>query len=188
MSMRNKLITAIVALSLVLCCLVGGTVAWLVTESEVITNTFTVGDINISLAETTGNTFKIIPGATVEKNPIITVEAKSENCYLYVLIDNTVVLNGTVVATPDIDTTNWEVVATKGTKTLYRYKEVVAYKENAQMFPVFNYVTYSNTILKDNISTLNNTTIVVKAYAHQSENLERTTADTNAMTWAGVNN
>ena len=49
-------------------------------------NTFTYGDINITLDETTGNDYKIIPGVNITKDPKVTVEANSEACWLFVKI------------------------------------------------------------------------------------------------------
>ena len=99
--MKKKAIVAVVALVLVLCCAMGGTLAWLVDSTTEVKNTFTYGDINISLwehklnddgltlstdvftdAEQTG--FKMIPGNNIEKDPTVTVKEGSEACWLFV--------------------------------------------------------------------------------------------------------
>lgn len=185
--MKKKATIAVVAFALVLCFAIGGTLAWLSDESETVTNTFTVGDIDITLTETTGEDYKIIPGGKEGKNPKVTVEATSEKCYVYVLVDNTVRINDTVVATPNIDTNNWIEVSKSGTKTLYRYNEIVDASTAAQERFVFTEVTYADTITKDNIDALNDTTIVITAYAHQSENTTQDAADAAAIAWAGLN-
>lgn len=101
--MKKKAIVAVVALVLVLCCAMGGTLAWLVDSTTEVKNTFTYGDINISLwehklnddgltlstdvftgAEQTG--FKMIPGNNIEKDPTVTVKADSEASWLFVKI------------------------------------------------------------------------------------------------------
>ena len=171
-SASQKLTVVLLSVILVLCCTIGGTLAWLSAESQTVTNTFTVGDINISLAETTGENYKILPGGESDKNPEVTVQLGSEKCYVYVLIDNTVVLNNAVVATPDISADDWQVVQTSGTKTLYRYKEVVDAMDAEKTLPVFTKVTYADTISKDDITTLTNTKIIINAFAHQSENID----------------
>ena len=61
-SVSSKAFAAVLALVLVLGCALGGTVAWLVAKSDPVVNTFTYGDININLEETTGSSYKIIPG------------------------------------------------------------------------------------------------------------------------------
>ena len=101
--MKKKAIIAVVALVLVLCCAMGGTLAWLVDSTTEVKNTFTYGDINISLwehklnddgltlstdvftgAEQTG--FKMIPGNKIKKDPTVTVKADSEASWLFVKI------------------------------------------------------------------------------------------------------
>ena len=186
-SASQKLTVVLLSVILVLCCTIGGTLAWLSAESETVTNTFTVGDINISLTETTGDNYKILPGGESAKNPKVTVQQGSEKCYVYVLIDNTVVLNNAVVATPNISVEDWNVVQTSETKTLYRYKEVVDAMDAEKTLPVFTKVTYANTISKGDIATLTNTKIIIKAFAHQSENItDVNVADTAAKTHFGM--
>ena len=102
--MKKKAIVAVVALVLVLCCAMGGTLAWLVDSTTEVKNTFTYGDINISLWEhelnedgltlndtkltETGQTgFKMIPGNNIEKDPTVTVKANSEACWLFVKVE-----------------------------------------------------------------------------------------------------
>ena len=48
-------------------------------------NTFTVGDINIGLTETTTD-YKMVPGNTIAKDPTVTVKAESEACWLFVKV------------------------------------------------------------------------------------------------------
>ena len=84
--LSGKLVVAMLAVTLLIGCAIGGTVAWLTDKTTAVTNTFTYGDINITLAETTGTDYKIIPGVDIEKDPKVTVEANSEACYLFVKI------------------------------------------------------------------------------------------------------
>ncbi len=85
--MRKKFITVAVA-ALLLFCVVGGTIAWLKTQTGAVVNTFTAGDINITLMETKRE-YKMVPGITIEKDPKVTVEAGSEDCWLFVKVDKT---------------------------------------------------------------------------------------------------
>ncbi len=74
-----------------------GTLAWLIDQSPEVTNTFTYGDININLEETdnnndddddpTTNEYNMTPGADIEKDPVVTVEAESEDCWLFVKLE-----------------------------------------------------------------------------------------------------
>ena len=85
--MKKKIFIPIIALALVCCCVIGGTIAWLTDKTDAVTNTFTVGNISIELTESTGTAYKIVPGCDIAKDPKVTVEADSENCYLFVKVD-----------------------------------------------------------------------------------------------------
>ena len=93
-SVSGRLFVLMLALVLVLGCAVGGTVAWLVAKTDPVVNTFTYGDINITLTETTGEDYKIIPGVDIGKDPKVTVKAGSEACWLFVKVEE----EGTFVA------------------------------------------------------------------------------------------
>lgn len=67
---------------------IAGTLAYLTAQTDPITNTFTVGDIEITLSETT-TSYKIVPGTDISKDPKVTVLANSEACYLFVKIVET---------------------------------------------------------------------------------------------------
>lgn len=84
--LSGKLVVAMLAVTLLIGCAIGGTVAWLTAKTDPVVNTFTYGDINITLDETTGSSYKIIPGVDIKKDPKVTVEADSEACYLFVKI------------------------------------------------------------------------------------------------------
>ena len=82
----KKKVLSIVAVVLVLCCAIGGTLAWLTDKTGPVVNTFTVGDINIELAETTTD-YKMVPGNTIAKDPKVTVKDGSEACWLFVKVE-----------------------------------------------------------------------------------------------------
>ena len=82
---RKAFLFALAAV-LLIGCSVGGTLAWLTAKTDAVTNTFTVGDIDITLAETTTD-FKMVPGCTIAKDPKVTVKANSEACWLFVKIE-----------------------------------------------------------------------------------------------------
>ncbi len=66
----------------------GGTLAWLTDETKDVTNTFTESDIHITLEETKDE-FKMIPGWTIDKDPILTVKGGSEDCWLFLEVEET---------------------------------------------------------------------------------------------------
>lgn len=86
-SVSGRAFVTLLALVLVFGCAVGGTFAWLTAKTDAVVNTFTYGDINIDLTESTGSAYKIIPGVNIDKNPKVTVTADSEACWLFVKVD-----------------------------------------------------------------------------------------------------
>ena len=84
--MRRKVWLSVAAIALVLCCAIGGTLAWLTAKTAPVTNTFTVGDIEIDLTETTSD-YKMVPGNQIAKDPKVTVKANSEACWLFVKVE-----------------------------------------------------------------------------------------------------
>ncbi len=97
-------LTKILAIVLCAAALVTGsiaaTVAYLTMKTNAVQNTFTAGDIEITLDQTaTLNEFKMMPGQTYTVNPSVTVTADSEDCWLFVKIDE--VLEGSDAGFPD---------------------------------------------------------------------------------------
>lgn len=74
-----------------------GTLAWLIDRAPEVTNTFTYGDINITLDETdtnqdddddpNTNEYTMTPGATINKDPQVTVLAGSEDSWVFVKLE-----------------------------------------------------------------------------------------------------
>lgn len=83
--MKKKTLALVLALTLLVAGVVGGTLAWLTDQTAEVKNTFTVGDINIDLTETTAD-YKMVPGNTIAKDPTVTVKANSEACWLFVKV------------------------------------------------------------------------------------------------------
>lgn len=83
--MKKKTLALVLALTLLVAGVVGGTLAWLTDQTAEVKNTFTVGDINIGLTETTAD-YKMVPGNTIAKDPTVTVKANSEACWLFVQV------------------------------------------------------------------------------------------------------
>lgn len=81
----KSIFTLTAAFVLVAALSIGGTLAWLTAQTNTITNTFTGSDITVKLEETTEN-YKMVPGATIKKDPKATVVEGSENCWLFVEI------------------------------------------------------------------------------------------------------
>ena len=89
----KKRILLIALLVLLMCSIVASvTFAWLWSQSDPITNTFTGSNLTISLAEEVGNGRRLVPGDKIAKDPSVTVESGSEPCYLFIHTKGT---NGT---------------------------------------------------------------------------------------------
>lgn len=84
--MKKKL-TTVLAIVLVVALSVAGTYAYLTDKTATIKNTFTVGNVNIDLTESTGEFYKMVPGTTIGKDPKVTVKENSEDCWLFVKVE-----------------------------------------------------------------------------------------------------
>lgn len=85
-SVGMKTFVAMLALVLVIGCAVGGTVAWLTAQTGPVVNTFTTSNIKVELTETK-ETYKMVPGCDIHKDPTATVLAGSEECFLFVKLE-----------------------------------------------------------------------------------------------------
>lgn len=167
------------ALTLAMSGAVGGTIAWLISRTDPVTNTFTYGDINITLTETDSgdndgdpntNTYDMVPGNTITKDPLVTVEADSEDCWLFVKLDKSD--NFDTFMTYSV-ADGW--IALEGNDGVY-YREVDA-SEDEQAFEVIadNAVTVGDNITKEMLNELdadgadNYPTLTVTAYAVQRD-------------------
>lgn len=76
---------------LIMCCvvifggLVAGTLAWLVSMSGPVVNSFIGSNLEIDLAEEANN-FQMIPHLEIAKDPKVTVKANSEACWLFLQV------------------------------------------------------------------------------------------------------
>lgn len=147
---------------------VGVTVAFLATSSNPVINTFTVGAVTITLTETTGEEYHIVPGAAIEKDPAVTVVGGSEACWLFVEIEKTGAFD-TFCSYEIAD--GWTSLA--GHYGIY-YRMVYPSTENA-VFPVLknDRISVSDTVTEELLNTVTeNPTLNFTAYAVQSDGLE----------------
>ena len=168
----KKKVLSIVAVVLVLCCAIGGTLAWLTDKTDPVVNTFTVGDINIELKETTTN-YKMVPGNTISKDPKVTVQANSEACWLFVKVEKS--SNFDSFMTYDM-ADGW--TALPGVPGVY-YREVAA-TTAATDFSVLkdNSVLVKDSVTKADLNALTRDTfptLTFTAYAVQKDNVATAT-------------
>ena len=185
----TKTMVLLLALMLVVGTAVGGTVAYLFTAPQTVTNTFTVGDINISLVEhaynpdspadiTTTvdneNSYPLIPGTVYAKDPTVTVEANSEDCYLFVKLVET--NNPATYLTYTVNEDGWTSLA--GVPGVY-YRVVEKDDEDRSWTLLTDdKVTVKTNIVKDGtagenlvVMPSNNPVLTFTAYAVQKDNL-----------------
>jgi len=163
----KKILAFVLSLVLVAGLSIAGTVAYLTSVTGEVKNTFTVGDIEITLTETTGSTYHIVPGKNISKNPTVGVGENSEPCWLFVTVTEEnwpTVKNadGSLKVSYAIDSA-W----TKLEDGVYYMK--VASSAAAQSFAVLanNTVVVSDELMKDEITA--QPTLAFKAYAIQQE-------------------
>ena len=171
-NVSNKTVAILLALVLAIGCAVGGTLAWLISETKPVVNTFTYGDINIGLEETERE-YKITPGVAIDKDPKVTVKANSEACWLFVKVEKE---NWNDKVTYEIADGWTKGDGTKIPANVY-YREVAA-NDKAQEFPVLkgDKVTVSEKLTKDEVNKLKNssnpTQLTFTAYAVQQNGIK----------------
>lgn len=175
--MKKKTLALVLALTLLVAGVVGGTLAWLTDQTAEVKNTFTVGDINIGLTETTAD-YKMVPGNTIAKDPTVTVKANSEACWLFVQVTESENLD-TFITYAIAD--GW--TALPGVDGVY-YREVPASAAD-QTFSVLadDAVTVKSDVTRTMLETAKTDapTLTFKAYAIQRDHFA--TAD---AAWAEV--
>lgn len=184
-----------------------GTMAYLTSTAKV-ENTFTVGNVAITLDEdqvdTDGkgldveankrvkaNSYKLMPGHEYDKDPTIHVAAGSEDCYLFVKVENGIanIEAGTIAsqmanhrwfALGDENYPNIYVYGTKKTVNEVEgiYPETVKAKNDVHVFDNFQ---IKGDVENIELANYDQKTIVVTAYAVQKDGFDETPA---ALVWA----
>ena len=177
-----KKVKKVLLLALCAALLVGasvtGTMAYLSSKTDTVTNTFSVGNVTITLDEApvnelgeevsgnrrTANDYKLLPGHNYTKDPTVHVDANSEDCWLFVMVDNGIedieAADNTIAA--QMAANGWSLVA--GEENVYAYKEVVSARDNIIVFEEFT-VDSAET----DLSAYDDATVVVIAYAVQED-------------------
>ena len=196
----RKILVSLAALALVAAISIGGTLAYLTSTAKV-ENTFTVGNVNITLDEAKvneygdpvadaprvlGNEYKLIPGHTYTKDPTIHVGGLSENCYLFVKVENGLGDAESTIATQMVNL-GWKPVDNQtGVYAWYgktgddvnATRAIVAAGANVTVFNTFTFGSQADPALYGSAE------IVVTAYAIQADGLAKQT-DTDL--WAKFN-
>ena len=204
MKTKNKALLLSLCAVLLVAASVLGTMAYLTSE-DVVTNTFTVGAVALTMAEVDvdndenpkdnvtygegenavvrdkANAYKLLPGHSYTKDPIVRVDSKSEDCYLFVKVVNgiTAIEDATTVE-DQMKANGWAVV--EGVADTYVY---IGTAENASAplaveagdnVPVFESFKIKGAVTNKELADYNGKTITVTAYAVQKDGFENTAA------------
>lgn len=179
--MKKKILAACLVVCLLATAVIGTTLAYF-TDTKTVTNSFTAGNVTITLNEAKvneegqkivgegaervqENTYKLYPGKEYDKDPTIHVDADSEKCYLFVRVENG--LNGleaegaTTIA-KQMETLGWTPVDEEN--NVYMINNSVSGGEDKV---VFNNFKIAATATADTLKGAEN--VVVTAYAVQAE-------------------
>ena len=171
--MKKKILVACLCVALAVLTIAGTTLAYLTATTGPVTNTFTVGNIDITLTETTTD-YKMVPGSTIAKDPKVTVKAGSEACWLFVKVEESTNLDNFITYTI---ADGW--TALSGVNGVY-YREVSAAATDTN-FSVLagDQVTVNTTVTKAVMDALTQSTyptLTFTAYAVQNAGFDTATA------------
>lgn len=178
-----------------------GTMAYLTSQDQVV-NTFTVGNVAITLDEkdvdnsTPGendrdkaNAYKLMPGHNYEKDPIVHVDVNSEDCYLFVKVVNEIAnIEAEKTVAQQMTEKGW--VAVDAANGIYVYttdKTNPAVVTKGSNITVFENFTIAGNVDNTTLATYADKTITVNAYAIQADGFAGKTAS-EIWTAAGFNN
>jgi hypothetical protein len=164
--LKKKIVASLIVLGSLLTFFVGTTLAYFVSASKPLINTFTVGKIQLELTETTGADYALVPGKTVEKDPKITVKAGSEACWLFVQLKKENHVDD-YVSYQVAD--GWTALGGNG---VY-YRDVAKTQEDvAYTVLKDNQITIKDTVTEEKASLITSKPkLTVYAYAVQSDNV-----------------
>lgn len=210
MKTLRKLLAAVCATALIVCISVGATIAYLQSKDQVV-NTFTVGQVHIKLDEAPvdangkevagdrvkANRYKLYPGQTYDKDPMVTMIGGSDDAYVRMLVtvdsiaelklafpkadypelygsDDTFLLQELV----DWENESWPFfnVTTEGTKAVYEFRHNgivnTLGQDDTALDPLFTEITIPGSVTNKGIDHLKNVTITVDAHAMQAKGFE----------------
>ena len=163
-----------------------GTMAYLTSSDEVV-NTFTVGKVAITLDEqdvdnpegdrVQENAYKLMPGSTYTKDPTVHVDADSEDCYLFVKVENEIAgIEGAKTIASQMSEKGWVAVGDEEGLYVYTAEGAPAVVTAESDVTVFENFTIDGTVNNETLAFYEEKTITVTAYAIQAEGFEGQTA------------
>lgn len=186
-SKKKVFLTVLCAAALVVASVLG-TMAFLTKTTQTVTNTFTAGNVDLTLDETVvnddgtattnpatrspeGNGYKLIPGHKYTKDPIVHVTKDSEESWIFVKVTNGIsdIEAATNPIAAQITANDWIQLKDKDgndVTNVYYYKDKVAGGANGVDLPVFGEFTIAGDATVGNYT---DATVKVMAYAVQAD-------------------
>lgn len=165
--MQKRTMIFITTMVLLFAIVTGSTIAYMTSKSATVTNTFTYGNVLITLDEadvddsdkdgdTTDrdiqNSYRLYPGKTYVKDPTVHVGADSEDCYLFVKVVNPISsleADGDTTIANQMKALGWSIVS--GETNVYYYdgkkqgtNDTTATVSKGENIKVFETVTIAN--------------------------------------------
>lgn len=186
MKKTSKVLTLLLCAVLLIAGTVAGTVAYLSDSSETVTNTFSVGNIDIEMKEhalgadgqltdtetVEEDSYKILPGTQQPKDPFVRIFADSEACYVFVQVweVNNAASDSLRYVSWEIDD-QWTLLKTENNVSTYYLTLNHAMSDEDEEYNVLKdkTVSYSENLTKDMIDALgeNVPQLVFKGFAVQ---------------------
>lgn len=178
MKKSTKVLATVLSLVLVAALSVGGTLAYLQAKTDTVTNTFTFGNLELELKETTGSTYPVIPGADISKDPKVTLSTprgyNDVDAYVYVRVEEK---DWPEALIPDTQTRKIDYEMAEGWIPLTGvdhvfYREVKA-DADVKTFSVLkgDKITVSGTLTKEELASAPSATLTITAYAAQVDGM-----------------
>ncbi|MBR5874703.1 MAG: SipW-dependent-type signal peptide-containing protein [Oscillospiraceae bacterium] len=198
MKKTKKILALALAAVMLVCTTVAATVAYL-QSTDSVTNTFTVGSVEILLDEkdtdgsktnvtTEGrdkaNAYKLYPGKSYEKDPTVTVKG-TEEAWLFVKVENGLVdieAAGNTTIAKQMKAKGWTLV--DGETNVFAYSTSVLPGAKPVVFETF---TIADTVTNLQLAPYKDAKIIVTAYAVQKEMFSTAQAAWDATFGAPVN-
>ncbi len=190
MKTRNKAILLSLCAILLVVTTVFATLAYLTDTENTVTNTFTVGNVSITLEESkvntdgslydngttkvTSNEYKLFPGGTYTKDPVLTVDEGSEDAWVFVSVENQIsaIEDSTNAIADQIIDNGWVIVDEDEDENVVIYAKSTAQKAGASL-KVFDEFSVADTVNNAEFTALgNNTKIIINGYAIQADGFE----------------
>lgn len=187
---KVKIVILLCIVSLALLVITPSTIAWLKDETDFLVSNFSHGNIKISISESNLDNnliknYEIAPNAKFVKDTQVIVEANSEDCYLFIVVDKSSNLDKFMKY--EIED-GWKNL--KDNSNVY-YREIDKKNEN-QTFNVIknNVISVKDNLTKEDFNALNEEnypTISISAHAIQ-RNSKIDAIDTAEDAWLLVSN